>query len=289
MTDAIHSIVTSALGTPGCAAFSFTRRSVDPFLRPPYDQFAESRSGGAFTFTTGTGGFLQEFLYGYTGFRWRADRVRLDPSLPPQLTGVTASALHWRGRVLEVAVGPRHTLVRLVSGRPVRVVSPAGSGLLRATMTLPTRRPDLTPTTNLARCRPATAAPPTAEPAEAADDGTVTTQWIGETASARVTVDLGRLRQVGAVTLSRNALTTYPAPPGGDKGVTRATVSADARVQVSVDGRTWRTLGIVDGKRLEARIVSDGGAVRFARAVAVGATADAPLIVGELALTRATS
>ena len=100
MTDAIHSIVTSALGTPGCAAFTFTRRSVDPFLRPPYDQFAESRSGGAFTFTTGTGGFLQEFLYGYTGFRWRADRVRLDPSLPPQLTGVTASALHWRGRVL---------------------------------------------------------------------------------------------------------------------------------------------------------------------------------------------
>ena len=286
MTDAIHSIVTSALGTPGCAAFSFTRRSVDPFLRPPYDQFAESRSGGAFTFTTGTGGFLQEFLYGYTGFRWRADRVRLDPSLPPQLTGVTASALHWRGRVLEVAVGPRHTLVRLVSGRPVRVVSPAGSGLLRATMTLPTRRPDLTPTTNLARCRSATADPPTAEPAEAAVDGTVTTQWIGETASATVTVDLGRLRQVGAVTLSRNALTTYPAPPGGDKGVTRATVSADARVQVSVDGRTWRTLGIVDGKRLEARIVSDGGAVRFARAVAVGATADVPLIVGELALTR---
>ena len=159
MTDAIHSIVTSALGTPGCAAFSFTRRSVDPFLRPPYDQFAESRSGGAFTFTTGTGGFLQEFLYGYTGFRWRADRVHLDPSLPPQLTGVTASALHWRGRVLEVAVGPRQTLVRLVSGRPVRVESPAGSGLLRSTMTLPTRRPDLSPTTNLARCRPATADP----------------------------------------------------------------------------------------------------------------------------------
>ena len=46
MTDAIHSIVTSQLGTPGCAAFTFTRRSVDPFVRPPYDQFAEARSGG---------------------------------------------------------------------------------------------------------------------------------------------------------------------------------------------------------------------------------------------------
>ena len=191
--------------------------------------------------------------------------------------------------MLEVAVGARQTIVRLVSGRPVQVESPAGSGLLRSTMTLPTRRPDRSATTNLARCRPATADPATAEPAEAADDGTVTTQWIGETAAARVTVDLGRIQQVGAVTLSRNALTTYPAPPGGDKGVTRPTVSADARVQVSVDGSTWRTLGIVDGKRLEARIASDGRPVRFARLVAVGATENVPLIVGELALTRATN
>ena len=56
-------------GIAGCPAFTFTRRSVDPFVRPPYQQFAEARSGGAFTFTTGAGGFLQEFLYGYTGFR----------------------------------------------------------------------------------------------------------------------------------------------------------------------------------------------------------------------------
>ena len=285
MTDAIHSIVTSALGIPGCAAFTFTRRSVDPFLRPPYDQFAESRSGGAFTFTTGTGGFLQEFLYGYTGFRWRPDRIHLDPSLPPQLTGVTASALHWRGRVVKVAVGPQETTVRLVSGDPVKVESRAGSHLLRSTMVLPTRRPDLSPTANVARCRPVTADPSTAEPAEAADDGTVTTQWIGETASARLTVDLGSIRQVGAVTLSRNPLTTYPAPPGEDKGVTRATVSADARVQVSTDGRTWRTLATVDGRRLRTQVPGDGRPARFVRLVAVGATDTVPLIAGEVAVT----
>ena len=67
MTDAIHSIVTSQLGTEGCAAFTFTRRSVDPFMRGPYYQFSEARTGGAFTFTTGAGGFLQEFLYGTRG------------------------------------------------------------------------------------------------------------------------------------------------------------------------------------------------------------------------------
>lgn len=282
MTDAIHSIVTSELGTPGCAAFTFTRRSADPFLRPPYEQFAEARTGGAFTFTTGTGGFLQEFLYGYTGFRWRAHGIRLDPSLPPQLTGVRASALHWRGRTLGVAVGPRTTRVTLVSGRPVRVSTPEGTHLLRSTLVLPTRRPDRTPTPDLARCHAATAKPATAEPVEAAVDGTVVTQWIGDDPSGTLTVDLGTTHTLGAVTLARNAVTTYPAPPGGDQGVTKPTVSADAQVQVSTDGGTWRTLGTVDGTRLRQTVSGDGAPVRYLRLVAVGATTDVPLIVGEL-------
>jgi Glycosyl hydrolase family 65, C-terminal domain len=278
--------VTSRLGTPGCAAFSFTRRSVDPFLRPPYDQFAEARTGGAFTFTTGTGGFLQEFLYGYTGLRWRAGGLRLDPSLPPQLTGVRATALHWRGRTLSVAVGPRTTRVRLESGPPMRVSSPEGTRVLRTTLVLPTRRPDRKPTRDLARCRPATASPATAEPAESSDDGTVTTQWIGDDPSATVTVDLGVLKTLRSVTVARNALTTYPAPPGGDKGVTKPTVSAGARVEVSADGHTWRTLGTVDGTHLSGSVASDADPVRFVRLVAVGATADVPLIVGELRAER---
>jgi trehalose/maltose hydrolase-like predicted phosphorylase len=282
MTDAIHSIVTSELGTPGCAAFTFTRRSADPFLRPPYDQFAEARSGGAFTFTTGTGGFLQEFLYGYTGFRWRAHEVRLDPSLPPQLTGVRASAVHWRGRTLDVAVGPRTTRVTLESGSPVRVSTPGGRHILRSVLVVPTRRPDRKPTPDVARCRPATASPATAEPAEAADDGTVTTQWIGDDPSATVTVDLGRARTLDTVTVRRNPVTTYPAQPGADTGVTKPTVSADGTVQVSADGQSWRTLGTVDGSSLRGRVAGDGGRARYLRVIAVHATADVPLIVGEL-------
>ncbi len=282
MTDAIHSIMTSKLGIPGCAAFTFTRRSADPFMRPPYDQFSEARTGGAFTFTSGAGGFLQEFLYGYTGFRWGAGGVRLDPSLPPQLTGVHASALHWRGRTLSVAVGPHHTRVTLRSGRAMRVTTPGGTHLLRTTLTLPTRRPDLKPTGDLARCRAAQASPATAEPAEAAVDGTVITQWIGDEPSAEVTVDLGAAKAVATVSVARNAVTTYPAPPGGDKGVTKPTVSADARVRVSADGQTWRTLGTIAGTSLHGSVAGDGQPVRYVRLVAVGATADVPLIVGDL-------
>ena len=103
---------------------------------------------------------------------------------------------------------------RLVSGsRGARSTPPAGTALLRSTMTLPTRRPDLTPTTNLARCRRGDRGhPATAEPAEAAVDGTVTTQWIGETAGAKVTVDLGRIHagRCGHGQPQRT-VTTYPA------------------------------------------------------------------------------
>ena len=138
-----------------------------------------------------------------------------------------------------------------MSGRPVNVETHTGTRRLTSVMTLDTRRPDLLATTNVARCRPVAANPSTAEPAEAANDGT-NTQWIGETATAKVTVDLGAAQQIGSVTLSRNPLgpTTYPPPPDGDKGVTRTTVQPDARVQVSADGSTWRTLGTVDGTEL---------------------------------------
>src|SRR4051794_40904969 len=194
MTDAIHSIVTSKLGTPGCAAFSFTKRSVDPFMRGPYDQFSEARTGGAFTFTTGAGGFLQEFLYGYSGMRWRADGVAIDPSLPPQLTGITLNAVHWQGRTVRIAITRAGTAVTLVSGGalPLRWPGHTESLATGQTVTIPTRTPDTSPTDDVARCQPATASPATAEPPQSADDGTDTTTWLAENPGTAVTVGLGR-------------------------------------------------------------------------------------------------
>jgi trehalose/maltose hydrolase-like predicted phosphorylase len=64
MSDAINEIDTAALGSPGCASYVYTERSIQPFMRDVFDQFSETNTGGAFTFMTGIGGFLQEFLYG---------------------------------------------------------------------------------------------------------------------------------------------------------------------------------------------------------------------------------
>ncbi|MEU6651948.1 glycosyl hydrolase family 65 protein [Streptomyces sp. NPDC046900] len=141
MTDSVHSIVHAELGDAK-AAFEYTRRSVEPFVRPPFEQFAEARTGGAFTFLTGHGGFLQEFLYGYSGLRWRADRVVVAPILPGSLEGVTLQRLRWRGRVFDVDIRQDGTTVRLHTGEPLPVETagtvrhvPAGGEVTVATRT----------------------------------------------------------------------------------------------------------------------------------------------------------
>ncbi len=195
MTDSVNSIVWAQLRPAGCADWTWTRRSMDPFVVPPYAQFTEARSGqGVFTFLTGEGGFLQEFLYGYPGLRWREDSLRLDPTLPPQLAGgLQLRHVHWRGRVVDVDVRRSHTTVSLVSGPAMTVSTPAGDHQLPTggSLALATARPDEAATDNLALCRPVTASSsdPSAPP-EGAVDGERATGWSPTTARARLTVTL---------------------------------------------------------------------------------------------------
>jgi trehalose/maltose hydrolase-like predicted phosphorylase len=152
MTDSIHAIGHAALGTPGSAFDDFMRRSVDPFMRGPFNQFAEGRHGGAFTFATGQGGFLQVFLYGLSGLRWRENRLRLDPILPPQLDSLTLRRMLWQGREFDIAIGPEHTTITLTAGLPMKVEVPGGTHPLRHgdPLTVPTRQPELLPANMLA-------------------------------------------------------------------------------------------------------------------------------------------
>ena len=129
MTDAIHSIDASALNAPGCSAYTYMLRSYEPFLRAPYDQFAETRTGPntGFNFLTGIGGFLQVFEYGYSGLRFTPTAVQLDPSLSPQLSGVTLNNLQWQGRTFTVAIGLQSTKVTLTAGPAMPVQTPSGT------------------------------------------------------------------------------------------------------------------------------------------------------------------
>ncbi|MGW1889742.1 glycosyl hydrolase family 65 protein [Streptomyces sp. NPDC002004] len=251
MTDSVHAIDAAAIGEPGCTAYTYLQRASRPFFRAPFALFSEARGATAGhsdplagtpaqDFLTGKGGFLQVFTHGLTGLRLREDAVHLDPTLPPQLSdGVRLTGLHWQGRAFDVTVGPTETTVRLKAGAPFTVESPQG----RITVgedspgVLKTRRPDLTPTDDLARCRPVTAT--SEEPglyAAAAVDGNGATAWSPTARDASLTVDLGSARRIGAV------LPRWGVSP------------ASYTVETSVDGREWRPLGAEPARRVRVTV-----------------------------------
>jgi hypothetical protein len=298
MTDAVSMIDSAALGVPGCSSYVFTKRSYEPFIRDVFDQFSETREGGAFTFMTGIGGFLQEFLYGYSGLRWDAGAVRLDPSLTAQIGGVVLHHLRWRGRVFDVAIGAHRTTVTLESGPPLPVR--AGSGGVRRvsaghSLTLPTRRPDLTPTRDALRCAAASAssAAPGA-PALAAVDGSPATDWEAASLPASLTVPLHGVRHLDRASV-RWGRSWQPAPapnvhPPAHPVVTRR--ATDYVLLGSRDGHHWQRLAKVAGRtkgtvdKLRFRPAS----VRFLRLKVTAATKgiegkEEPPLLEELAAT----
>jgi hypothetical protein len=230
MTDAIHSIDASALNAPGCSAYTYMLRSYEPFLRPPFDQFAETRTGPntGFNFLTGIGGFLQVFEYGYSGLRFTPAAIQLDPSLPPQLPGVMLTNLQWQGRTFTVDIGPQSTTVKLVSGPALPVQTPSGTVTVKASYpySMPTRRPDLQPTNDKIRCQPVTASSyvPGDEPV-AAVDGSAATPWTATAPQATLTAPLPGSTTLSSATVTRGS-----------------TASFSYSVQTSTDGTTWHTV-----------------------------------------------
>jgi trehalose/maltose hydrolase-like predicted phosphorylase len=272
MDDAINLIDIAALGTPGCAAYVYTERSYQPFIRDVFHQFSETRTGGAFTFMTGIGGFLQEFLYGYSGMRWNPGNVGLDPSLTSQIGGLVLHAVRWRGRIFQVAIGPHRTTVRLLSGAPLPVGTPGGLRVVRRgrALTLATRRPDLTASSDLVRCGHAVASSSApGAPALAAVDGSPATDWQPLGVHATLTAPLQSLAgPIRTITLRwgrqwpPSPAPNVPPPPGPVVVLRPVGYS----VQVSANGRTWRTVarighrrGVLDtvrlGKPVSARFV----------------------------------
>ncbi|HWD75398.1 MAG TPA: glycosyl hydrolase family 65 protein [Solirubrobacteraceae bacterium] len=253
MSDAVNSIDSSTLGTPGCSSFVFTQRSYEPFIRDVFDQFSETRSGGAFTFMTGIGGFLQEFLYGYSGLRWEPNGVRIAPSLTSQLSGVVLRNLSWRGRAFQVSVGRRTTTVTLLSGPALPVMTPAGQRQVTVghALVVRTARPDLTPTSDAVRCQRATAtSSEPGAPALAAVDGSPASEWQPVRLPAIFTVPTrpGN-RVIGRVTIAWGRLwplVTKPNMPPAP-GPVKTLRASSYTLQASTDGRHWRTIARVKG------------------------------------------
>jgi trehalose/maltose hydrolase-like predicted phosphorylase len=230
MTDSVNSIVWSQTRPAGCANWSWTRRSLDPFAVPPYSQFTEARSGqGVFTFLTGEGGFLQEMLYGYPGLRWQPGvgpdgPLTFDPTLPPQLAGgLTVRGLHWQGRTIDVEIDRATTTISQTSGAPTTVsVRGQEHPLSTATpVTVQTARPDEKDPADLSLCRPvrSSSADPSYPP-EAAVDGETVVGWAPAGADGSLVVQLtdGATPGQATVTWTGKGQATYRVQLAGADG-----------------------------------------------------------------------
>jgi hypothetical protein len=203
-----------------------------PFLRAPYQQFSEfapvKLTATAYDFLTGVGGFMQEFLFGFSGFRPMVDAVKLDPNLPPQLNGLKLTRMQWQGRTFTVQIAPKTTTVTLESGASMPLVTPDGRKTVEPgqTVTISTRRADLQPTDNLARCKPVTASSALpGSPAVAAVDGIPATAWVAADAKAMLTVDLEKPVEIASVRVARGS--REPSPYS---------------LETSIDGVHWKAV-----------------------------------------------
>jgi len=250
MSDAVNSIESDQLDPGGCQAFVYTERSYQPFIRDVFHQFSETRTGGAFTFMTGIGGFLQEFLYGYSGLRWQDSAVHLSPALSGPITGVTLRDLSWHGRTFTVAVHRDRATITLHSGAPLPVSTATGRATVRTghPLTIPTQSATSgAPRTDPLLCGDASAsntAP--GAPALAAVDGSSATDWQPAKLPATLTAPVTAPRTLSSVTVRWGRAwppvlkpNVHPKP-----GPVQTLRSRDYQVQISAHG-TWRTVATI--------------------------------------------
>jgi hypothetical protein len=127
--------------------------------------------------------------------------------------------------VFTIAIGPQSTQLRLTSGPALPVQAPSGTLTVSAgrSITLPTRRPDLQSTSDLARCQQASASSyiPGEEPV-AAVDGSTATPWQATEPQATLTVKLAKRTKVSRATVTRGSSDAF-----------------SYSVETSTDGGSW--------------------------------------------------
>jgi len=120
MTASIEAVAAARLGR-GQDALNLFHDSYRPFMRGPWDAFAEKRTSSRVYFCTGMGGCLQSVLYGFVGLSvveagQKGQGTKLagdgeaslyaDPHLPPGWGGLTVKGVKFRGKTFDLNVMP---------------------------------------------------------------------------------------------------------------------------------------------------------------------------------------
>jgi len=115
MTASMESVIAARMGR-GQQSLDLFHDSYRPFLRGPWDAFAEKRTSNRVYFCTGMGGCLQSVLYGFAGLNLSglgtqiAGELYADPHLPPGWSGLTVKGVKYQGKTYDVAIGPGNTV-----------------------------------------------------------------------------------------------------------------------------------------------------------------------------------
>jgi hypothetical protein len=145
-----------------------------------------------------------------------------------RLICLLGSEMSIRYRVFSVAIGPQSTQVHLSSGSALPVQTPSGPKTVASggSITIPTRRPDLQSTTDLARCQTVSASSfvPGDEPV-AAVDGSTATPWVATDPRATLTVALPQQTNISSATVTRGSTSSF-----------------SYSVETSTDGTSWRVV-----------------------------------------------
>lgn len=104
LLPAIYPIVAAELGDAALIERSLGG-SYKPYLKPPFQVLNEGPSGESVDFLTGAG-FLQQFIYGYTGLRWTGQGLteKFKPILPARVKKLTIKNLSSRGERVNITV-----------------------------------------------------------------------------------------------------------------------------------------------------------------------------------------
>jgi hypothetical protein len=106
MGIAPRSIAAAMIGGESDAAGWFATNFTGGTLKPPFNVRTETAANNAGYFITGSGGYLQSLLYGFSGLRIReAGLVRAyAPVLPPRWKSLTLRDLTFRGRHMDIRI-----------------------------------------------------------------------------------------------------------------------------------------------------------------------------------------
>ena len=106
MTITLYPIIAAELGQRKLIDSLLVRKVYEQYPHGPFLVLSETPTNQSVNFLTGAGGFLQQFIYGYTGLRLTENGVapKFKPILPSSIKKLTVHNVHSRGKRYDVIV-----------------------------------------------------------------------------------------------------------------------------------------------------------------------------------------